>query len=142
MKIYFSCSITGGRDDQQIYAHIVEYLQNAGHEVLTAHLAFPEVMKEEAVIDPFEVYRRDMAWVHESDALIAEVTTPSHGVGYEIAEAINLEKPVFCCHFEGRKVSKILSGNTSPVFSIKPYRSFSDLEPEIADFLASLPKAK
>ena len=116
MKIYFSCSITGGRDDQQIYARIVEYLQNARHEVLTAHLAFPEVMKEEAVIDPFEVYRRDMAWVHESDALIAEVTTPSHGVGYEIAEAINLGKPVFCCHLEGRKVSKILSGNTSPAF--------------------------
>jgi len=142
MKIYFSCSITGGRDDQHIYARIVEYLQDAGHEVLTAHLAFPEVMDEEAVIDPFEVFQRDMAWVHESDVLIAEVTTPSHGVGYEIAEALNHGKPVFCCYFSGRKVSKILGGNTSPGYAIRAYRSFDDLKPELDAFLSSVPKAK
>ena len=38
-KIYFSCSITGGRVDELIYTAIVDDLLASGYEVLTAHLA-------------------------------------------------------------------------------------------------------
>ena len=37
MKIYFSGSIRGGRDDAEIYRQIIDYLQNFG-EVLTEHV--------------------------------------------------------------------------------------------------------
>ena len=85
MKIYFSCSLTGGRADEKIYGAIVADLLAQGHAVLTAHLARPEVMAEEQVVSPQEVYERDVRWLREADVLIAEVSTPSHGVGYEIA---------------------------------------------------------
>ena len=101
MKIYFSCSLTGGRADEKIYGAIVDYLLAQGHNVLTAHLARPEVMLEERVISPREVYERDIAWVKEAEVLIAEVSTPSHGVGYEIAFALNLGKPVLCLYQQG-----------------------------------------
>src|SRR5512137_2389749 len=97
MNIYFSCSITGGRQDQQVYHAIVELLLKSGHEVPTAHLSRADVLEQETSIVPSDVYQRDVKWVLGCDALIAEVSTPSHGVGYEIALALQHQKPVLCC---------------------------------------------
>jgi len=97
MNIYFSCSITGGRDEEKTYQKLVQTLEENGHIVPTAHLSTPQVVELEEVIDPVETFIRDMKWLREADAIVAEVSTPSHGVGYEIATALNLNKPVFCC---------------------------------------------
>ena len=123
MNIYFSCSITGGRQDEHMYKVIVNHLQSQGHEVPTAILASPKVMEEEVVIAPVDVYQRDVAWVEGCQILIAEISTPSHGVGYEIALALSLQKPVLCLYQEGKKVSKMLSGNTHPLFTIHTYQT-------------------
>ena len=123
MNLYFSCSLTGGRADQEIYAAIVGYLERQGHLVPTAHLAEPEVMELEKVVDPQEIYRRDLRWIEECDALIAEVSTPSHGVGYEIAYALGLGKPVLCCYKRGVPVSKMILGNQSKGLLISEYES-------------------
>ncbi|MGD2057516.1 MAG: nucleoside 2-deoxyribosyltransferase [Anaerolineales bacterium] len=123
MNIYFSCSLTGGRDDEGIYAHIVDHLLERGCEVPTEHLARPEVMELEKVVDPEEVYMRDIEWIMACDAVIAEVSTPSHGVGYEIAYALGAGKAVLCCYREGAKVSKMITGNPSPDIQVKSYRS-------------------
>jgi nucleoside 2-deoxyribosyltransferase len=114
MNIYFSCSITGGRNDQMIYKKIVDYLLAGGHEVPTAHLSRADVMEDERVICPEDVYERDVRWVDGCDLLIAEVSTPSHGVGYEIALALLENKPVLCCYRQGRSVSKMIRGIPIP----------------------------
>lgn len=139
MNIYFSCSITGGRKDEIIYKTIVDYLIENGHGVPTAHLASPDVMQDESDINPVDVYQRDMEWVGNCDAVIAEVSTPSHGVGYEIASAIFLGKHVMCCYQKDRKISKIISGNTSEKLHIFAYTSENDLISEIEDFLKKVP---
>ena len=138
MNIYFSCSITGGRDDQSVHEEIVRHLLSQGHDVPTAHLSSASVMDEEAVIEPRDVYLRDSKWVEDCDALIAEVSTPSHGVGYEIALALLLGKPVFCCYQEGRKISKMILGNDHPTLSIKPYKSVYDLLLSVDEFIISI----
>lgn len=43
-----------------------------------------------------EILERDMLWLQQSDVVVAEVTQPSLGVGFEIARAITLNKPVLC----------------------------------------------
>lgn len=121
MRIYFSCSLTGGRQDQPVYAGMVRHLQDAGHEVLTAHLADPEVMVLDGVLDPLAVYERDTAWIRECEVVIAEVSTPSHGVGFEIAYALGRDKPVFCFYRAGAKVSKMITGNRTPGFEVHAY---------------------
>jgi 2'-deoxynucleoside 5'-phosphate N-hydrolase len=127
MKIYFSCSITGGRQDQPIYAALVENLQSRGHDVLTAQLSKVDIMQEERIIAPAEVYQRDVEWVTECDALIAEISTPSHGVGYEIALALFLGKQVLCCYQMGRPVSKMILGNDHPGLHLAAYESLGEL---------------
>ena len=136
MNIYFSCSITGGRRDQAIYQNIVEHLTAKGHDVPTAHLSRSDILDEEKVIDPLEVYNRDVKWVEECESLVAEVSTPSHGVGYEIALALFLGKPVFCCYREGVKVSKMLTGNTYSNLIIFGYTDEKDLLAALDHFLA------
>lgn len=138
MKIYFACSLTGGRDDEAIYARIVDHLEQAGHWVPTAHLADPSVMELERVVDPNEVYARDVQWIQECAALIAEVSTPSHGVGYEIAYALGIGKPVLCCHREGVTVSKMITGNHSDGLKVQSYRDEPEALAAIDSFLAKL----
>lgn len=138
MNIYFSCSITGGRADQAVYEAIVAALLADGHEVPTAHLSSPDIMALEAVVTPEEVYHRDVKWVTECDALIAEVSTPSHGVGYEIALALSLGKPVLCLYRSGRKVSKMITGNDHAALRQAEYHHDEEVVTIVCDFLRYL----
>ena len=141
MNIYFSCSLTGGRQDESVYMTIVDHLLELGHDVPTAHLAHPEVMDLERVVDAREVYERDMAWIEACDAVIAEVSTPSHGVGYEIAIALDRDKPVLCCFQESASVSKMITGNDSKTISLSTYKGTNGVLKVIDDFLQSVPGA-
>ncbi len=71
------------------------------------------------------VYQRDTAWIQACDAMIAEVSTPSHGVGYEIAYAIGLGKPILCLYRQGARVSKMITGNTEPLLTVEAYEGKS-----------------
>jgi 2'-deoxynucleoside 5'-phosphate N-hydrolase len=121
MKIYFSCSLIGGRGDEAIYAAIVDDLLAHGHDVLSAHLARTGVMTLEQHVEPREIYQRDVYWVKDCHALVAEVSTPSHGVGYEIALALSLHKRVLCLYRQGARVSKMITGNDEPTLTVIDY---------------------
>ncbi len=123
MNVYFACSITGGRQDQHVYQQLVAALQEYGHHVPTAILASAEVMPLEGVVVPEDVYARDVAWIKACDFLLAEVSTPSHGVGYEIGYALALGKRVLCLHREGIKVSKMILGNPDPQLTVRSYQT-------------------
>lgn len=139
MNVYFACSITGGRDFEPIYQAITAALQADGHTVPTAHLAETEVLALEAIVDPTAVYARDTAWIDACDALVAEVSTPSHGVGYEVAYALNAGKPVLCLSQSGRPLSKMLSGNTHPNIRLSAYRDPAEAVALVRAYLAALP---
>ena len=126
MNIYFACSITGGREFERIYQELIRALLADGHEIPTAHLAESNVVDLEAVVSPREVYERDVIWLRKTDAIIAEVSVPSHGVGYEIGFALSVGKPVLCLSLEGRKISKMISGNPHPNLTLKMYKNVEE----------------
>jgi 2'-deoxynucleoside 5'-phosphate N-hydrolase len=136
MNIYFACSITGGREFEPVYQAIAAALLADGHAVPTSHLAESEVKVLEAAVSPREVYERDVAWIRACDALVAEVSTPSHGVGYEIAFALGLGKPVLCLFREGRPVSKMITGNSAVNLQVHAYRQTSEALDMLRTFLA------
>ena len=81
MKIYFAGSVRGGRDDKELYAEIVNKLGPFG-TVLTEHLADKSLTSAgEGNISERDIYARDVEWLMSADAVVAEVTTPSLGVG-------------------------------------------------------------
>lgn len=136
MKIYFACSITGGREDEGIYQHLVDALLDDGHEVPTAHIAGSGVEEMDRQEDPADIYQRDVVWITESDLLVAEISTPSHGVGYEIGYALSLDKPVLCLHQQGREISKMISGNPHPKLTLQSYTGPDHAVELLSSFLA------
>lgn len=138
MNLYFSCSITGGRSDEAVYRQIVSALLAAGHQVPTAHLASPEVQALEGDIDPQRIFERDIAWIDGCQAMVAEISTPSHGVGYEIAYALQQGKPVVCLFQQGRRVSKMLTGNTHPALRVLSYSNPGEAIEQVFKALANL----
>ncbi len=43
--------------------------------------------------------------------MVAEVTVPSTGVGYEVCRTLGLVMPVLCVHISGANVSAVVLGN-------------------------------
>jgi len=135
MKIYYSCSVSGGRQDLAVFAEMIQYLKDEGHTVPTEYLGREDLL---ALLEPMsdqDVFEQDVSWLRDSDIVIAEVSTPSHGVGYEIALALVLGKPVLCLYREGVNVSKMITGNTHPNFAIKPYATLAEAKREITSFI-------
>lgn len=135
MNIYFACSITGGREFETTYQEIVAALMADGHEIPTSHLTQSDVMENEREISPQDVYERDTGWIKNCDALIAEVSVPSHGVGYEIGFALNIGKPVLCLYHRERRVSKMITGNPDPRLQIQPYTDVKEAILQVQSFL-------
>ncbi len=122
MKLYFAGSIRGGRADAALYARLIAHLKER-HRVLTEHVgapsAFPTV---EAGMTDGDIWAQDMAWLRESDAVVAECSTPSSAVGYELATAQTLGKPVLIFHDAKRgPLSARLTGD--PYYRIRAYDS-------------------
>ena len=93
-KVYFAGSIRGGRDDAQLYTDLISYIKTKNAIVLTEHIGDNNLLKNEKNLTDKEIYLRDIAWMKESDLIIAECTRPSLGVGYELAFAEKLQKSV------------------------------------------------
>ncbi len=140
MNIYFACSITGGREFEAVYQDLTAALLADGHEVPTAHLAESTVVELESIVSPHDVYQRDVDWIRNADALVAEVSVPSHGVGYEIAFALHAGKRVLCLSRQGRKVSKMGTGNPDPNLLVQTYQDNQEAVQLVRCFIQGLHK--
>jgi 2'-deoxynucleoside 5'-phosphate N-hydrolase len=135
LKIYFAASIRGGRQKESFYRQLIQFLQTHG-KVYTEHIGSNEQIEHEEVIyTDREIHDRDMNWLEESDLVIAEVTTPSLGVGYEIASAIRFNKPVLALFDKssGNKLSAMIAGNDDMI--LIRYQSYKELIPLISQYL-------
>ncbi len=111
MKIYFAGAIRGGREKVCDYQKMVEQFEKCGGEVLTKHVANPNLSVIGENISPREIYERDIKWLEECDIVFADVTIPSLGVGYEISYAENLGKKIYAIYEKEVNVSGIIRGN-------------------------------
>ena len=116
---------------------MVQVLIEMGIDVPTAHIAETGVEEVDAREEPRDIYNRDVNWIQESDMLIAEVSTPSHGVGYEIGYALDLNKPVLCMCQKGVVVSKMISGNPHPLLTVMEYQDMTHADEILRTYLAT-----
>jgi len=105
-KVYFSAPIRGAREDTPRYlGDLVQFMKDKGADVLSEHVAaapgkeMDEVFSKRAGLrfdrlkEPWVVARKtDFQWVDEASYLVAEVTSPSIGVGMEIQRAKDKEE--------------------------------------------------
>jgi hypothetical protein len=137
-RIFLSGSIRGGRQLLETYRFMYDTLNEAGAEVLSWHVADPELEETESKMTEREIYNRDIGLLAESDALIAEVTVPSTGVGYEICRALARKIPVLCLHRPGAAVSAMVLGNPGPSLEVRNYLNEETLKKILVEFIQAL----
>ena len=128
MKIYFAASIRGGRDYARDYKTIISQLSAYG-KVLTEHIGENKLDNQGENISDTAIFERDTGWLRESDIIVAEVTQPSLGVGYEIALGESLGIRIIC-------LFKQKSGNLSAM--IKGNRKLEVIEYTSVDELPAI----
>ena len=132
MNIYFAGSIRGGRQKVDDYIKIVDVLKEYGN-VLTEHVANPNLKVAGENLSPEEVYLRDVKYLEECDILFAEISIPSLGVGYELAYAEAIGKTVICMYDESFNVSGMIRGNKN--FKMIKYNEVEELLKNIRSIL-------
>ena len=113
MKVYFAGSIRAGRTDVPIYEQLIQRIKPHA-EVLTEHVGdYRLSVKGQHTLDDKFIHDRDVEWLLSSHVVIAETTTPSLGVGYEIALATAHQIPVIALHRgEPGDLSAMIAGSS------------------------------
>ena len=138
MKIYFAGAIRGGREDAQLYKDIIAFLSEKG-QVLTEHVGNMDLCwKGETFRNDKNIFNRDIEWLKSANVVVAEVTTPSLGVGYELGIAEKLKKPVLCLYrpSTGKRLSAMIKGNNQ--LSIWEYHNITEAQSCIDAFFKNL----
>lgn len=142
MKIYFAGSIRGGRDDKELYEKLIARMKHYG-EVLTEHIGDKNLgASGEKLMTDKEIFERDLAWLKESDIIVAEVTVPSHGVGFEIATAVDLQKQILCLFRPsgGKRLSAMISGCDG--VTVKLYHDLEEADIILDEYIVNFINAK
>jgi len=106
MKIYFTGSISHvspeGRD---LYDKIIAILERLGHTVMASHMQNKDgsVIKNQTEKEAAFIQNKMNKWRKQANLLVAEVSTPSFGVGQEIAEALADNRQVLALYLKGKK---------------------------------------
>ena len=93
LKVYFACSINGG-GDTSLYLTILETIKATGANVLSEIFVHDVINLGGSPLPADQIYTRDVNMIKACDVVIAEVTNPSLGVGYELAYAEKLGRPI------------------------------------------------
>ena len=135
MQVYFAGAIRNGRECTSTYRDLISFISSRA-EVLTEHIGSASLSSiGESELSDREIYLRDIQWLKACDAVIAEVSNPSLGVGYELAYAEDLGKPVLCLFQEdtATQLSAMTAGNIS--FLVKRYDEPGDAQLTIDRFI-------
>jgi hypothetical protein len=135
LNIYFCGSIRGGREMAVAYQLIITLLQKYG-KVLTEHLGNDrKIERKDRALSDREIHDRDLDWIRQSELVVAEVTIPSLGVGYEIGRAVSMKKPVLCL-FDARS-DRTLSAMIAGGDGVKncAYQDWEQLDKAVKEFM-------
>lgn len=135
-KIYFACSIRGGQENKKWHFKILKILPKYG-QVIAEIFVGRGIDKSNNNLSDRKIYQRDIFCLNKADALVAEVTSPSLGVGYEIARIEKIE-PILCLYRQtkNKKLSAMIAGN--PHLVVKKYKTMREVEKILDSFFRKI----
>jgi len=131
MKIYFGFTMAGDRSAVAMARTMVAVLEEMGHQVLTRHLVEEGAREADLRLGAREVYARDMGWLQECDAFVAEVSGSSFGLGFEAGYLLGgTDKPVLLLYQResAQRISLLITGNTHPRCTLAAYADRAEAE--------------
>ena len=137
MKIYYTVSVRGNVVSKESVRKHISIMKLFGI-VLTEHLG----SESESIVDmgknDKDIYEEDMKMIDQCNIVIADITSPSLGVGFMISKAVQLNKPILCLCFNNQKdfipkISAMISG--CPKVNIMYYSNDGDYKNCISTFI-------
>ncbi len=129
MRVYLACTVRGNRSGVAAARVAAATLLALGHEVLTSHLLDDGVEQAESALTERQVYERDRNWLESCDAIVAEASGSTYGVGFEVGyvtgrahasgQRIFVLYDAACRH----AVSRLISGYADPRGATCAYES-------------------
>ena len=110
----------------KVYRRIITLLNNHG-EVISEFLNDNGTLEKEGKKGDLAIYARTTESIRHADLLVAEVSHPSIGVGYEIAFVESLGIPIVVLYHRGSEyhISAMVAGNEK--IATLPYDTFEEL---------------
>jgi hypothetical protein len=134
MIIYCAGAIKGDTSYKDGYKEIIDIVSKYDHSALSElnpdfHSAIP--------LSDAQIFQRDIKWIENSSLMIAEISGPSLGVGFEIAYALYERKiPVLAVYnSEADNVSSMSHGCDSELLLTKKYHNNGELQEIVKSFL-------
>ena len=126
MKIYVSGSIYGGTKKIETYKMLIEELEKYG-EVLDKQIADPNTIANEVYQKDEDIFNDLEEKLIISDVLVAEVSIPSLGVGFELGFADKLNKKIIAIYDKNYtpKVTTMIRGNKR--ITLIPYQRIEEI---------------
>ena len=116
VKVYFSAS-SSHTQDFDLYQKIARSINEAGGKILQNWL------DDKKKSTPNEIFEEATDAIQQADVLIAEISTPSIGVGQQISYAIENKINVIALVNKGaKKPSRFTLGDQSKLLSIVEYK--------------------
>lgn len=134
MRIYLACTVRGDRHGVLAGRAVYDRLRAHGHHVLTAHLLTDDVDAQESALTEREIFERDLRWLASCDAIVAEASGSSYGVGFEVgfvlgrAQETGQRAFLLYDHTKAHQISRLIVGNNHPCCVTVPYQSLAVLE--------------
>jgi len=116
--------------------YLTNSLTYASEEYKSEMLKLRELLKQEYKVLEYlglvngnagDVFRNDIECVRNCDMLLAEVSYPSTGQGFEIASALDLGKKVLAFAKQNAVVTRMILGINYPNFKFERYSSLEDV---------------
>ena len=109
-RLYYAAAMLGDRSNLEDNREIARLLED-DFEIITKHV-FEDMLDIEKGAKPEEIFKRDIELLDKCDYVVADVSYPSLGVGFEIAYALLKLKPVIgiCRSERVEKTSALIRG--------------------------------
>lgn len=130
LNIYFAGAIMG--DDRYVSSQerIIDFLRcETDEEVHVYSERSPDHQTLDVEERAIDIFLRDLRWLFESDAIVAEVTGESFGTGWEIAYAQKVGRiPVLCLNQQDKPLPSLVAGNTHQGLWVGQYSTQEEAE--------------
>ena len=137
MIVYCAGALKGDTTYQNNYKEMIRISESMNH---TALAELNKKFKFSIPLNDNQIYKRDIKWIESSELMIAEISGPSLGVGFEIAYAIfKKEIPVLALVSSNVKnISSMITGCNSELLTIKRYKNIEDMQNIISNYFKNL----
>lgn len=142
MLIYFSASARTIQQDITVYRKIIASVRKLGHSMLSDWTEITWLQESQndtkGGLDWFDTALVEDAkiGIEKAELIIAEVTGgSSFGVGYEVATALRLKKPVLILIDKSRTAKSYATGIDDKLATVKFYKRLEDIDKIVSSFI-------